>query len=104
VILPEHLPPAIQTPIVQDRGPASGRTLDDTMEDVERQLIVDALARAGGVQVRAARLLGITEQSLWYRMKKYGIVARVPGAPPTAASPMVPEGRLPAARGHLRSV
>ena len=104
VILPEHLPPAIQTPIVQDRGPASGRTLDDTMEDVERQLIVDALARAGGVQVRAARLLGITEQSLWYRMKKYGIVARVPGAPPTAASPMVSEGRLPAARGHLRSV
>jgi Bacterial regulatory protein, Fis family len=47
------------------------------MENVERQLIVDALARAGGVQVRAARLLGITEQSLWYRMKKFAIVARV---------------------------
>jgi len=105
VILPEHLPPAIQaTPIVQDRGPASGRTLDDTMEDVERQLIVDALARAGGVQVRAARLLGITEQSLWYRMKKYGIVARIPGRLPTEPSAPVSEGRPPVARGHLRSV
>jgi two-component system, NtrC family, response regulator AtoC len=103
VILPEHLPPAIQTPAVQDRGPASGRTLDETMEDVERQLIVDALGRANGVQVRAARLLGITEQSLWYRMKKYGIVARLGGVPPTML-PSVAEGRSPAARGHLRSV
>jgi two-component system response regulator AtoC len=78
VILPEHLPPAIQTtPVLQDRSPAAGRTLDETMENVERQLIVDALGRAGGVQVRAARLLGITEQSLWYRMKKFAIVARV---------------------------
>jgi two-component system response regulator AtoC len=103
VILPEHLPPAIQTmPVVQDRGAASGRTLDETMEDVERQLIVDALGRSGGIQVRAARLLGITEQSLWYRMKKYGIVARVAGVPPTL--PPVAEGRPPAARGHLRSV
>ena len=49
---------------------APGRSLDETIEDIERPMILSALGRASGVQVRAARLLGITEQSLWYRMKK----------------------------------
>ena len=82
VILPEHLPPAIQTPGVQQHATPSGRSLDEAIDDVERQLILAALGRAGGVQVRAARLLGITEQSLWYRIKKHGIQARVAGSLP----------------------
>ena len=41
----------------------SGRSLDETTEDIERQTILSALSQAGGVQVHAARLLGITEQS-----------------------------------------
>jgi len=82
VILPEHLPPAIQTPGVQQCATPSGRSLDEAIDDLERQLILAALGRAGGVQVRAARLLGITEQSLWYRIKKHGIQARVGGSPP----------------------
>jgi len=43
----------------------SGRSPDETIEDIERQMILSALSRAGGVQLHAARLLGITEQSLW---------------------------------------
>src|SRR5438046_4246567 len=82
VILPEHLPPAIQTPGVQQCATPSGRSLDEAIDDLERRLILAALGRAGGVQVRAARLLGITEQSLWYRIKKHGIQARVGGSPP----------------------
>src|SRR5438445_345068 len=82
IIRPEHLPPAIQTPGVQQHATPSGRSLDEAIDDVERQLILAALGRAGGVQVRAARLLGITEQSLWYRIKKHGIQARVAGSPP----------------------
>src|SRR5438128_10026234 len=95
VIRPEHLPPAVRTVGVKELATASGRSLDETIDDVERQMILAALGRAGGVQVRAARLLGITEQSLWYRIKKHRIQARVTGSPPTGASP---PAALPAAR------
>jgi len=50
-----------------------GRSLDDTLEAIERKLIRGALQRTGGVQTRAAKLLGITERSLWHRVKKLGI-------------------------------
>jgi len=36
-------------------------------------LIVEALRKAGGNQSAAARLLGITRQTLIYRMQKYAI-------------------------------
>jgi len=91
VIRPEHLPPTIQTSGVKERATASGRSLDETIDDVERQMILAALARADGVQVRAARLLGITEQSLWYRIKKHGIQVRVPGSPPSVEQPVSAE-------------
>lgn len=47
--------------------------LDDVAAAFERGLIVEALKRAEGVQVRAAELLGINERSLWHRLKKYEI-------------------------------
>ena len=34
---------------------------------------MEALTRAGGVQVRAAALLGIKERSLWHRIAKHRI-------------------------------
>jgi two-component system response regulator AtoC len=77
VIRPEHLPPAIQKPAVVERQPVMMRSLDEAIEDIERQMIVAALQKTGGVQVQAARLLGTTEKSLWYRIKKLGIRARV---------------------------
>ena len=45
----------------------------DRVSEFERALIVDALARAGGVQTRAAALLGMSERHLRYKLKKYGI-------------------------------
>ncbi len=39
----------------------------------ERERIVEALERAGHVQARAARLLGMTVRQLRYRLEKYGI-------------------------------
>ena len=82
VILPEHLPPAIQTsgvpaPQAVDASlKLLGGSLDDVLEESERRLIVDALGKAGGVQARAAKILGISERSLWYRVKKLKIPTR----------------------------
>jgi two-component system response regulator AtoC len=81
VIRPEHLPPGIQkapaaAPV--DAGPALAGPLDHVLEEWERRMILDALRQAGGVQARAAKILGISERSLWYRVKKLGIQVRTP--------------------------
>ncbi len=47
--------------------------LDRRLEDLERELIMQALEESGGVQVKAAELLGISERSIWHRVKKLGI-------------------------------
>jgi DNA-binding NtrC family response regulator len=50
-----------------------GFVLDQELEVVERDLILRAFEQTGGVQVRAAELLGTNERSLWHRVKKLGI-------------------------------
>jgi two-component system NtrC family response regulator len=45
----------------------------DRVTEFERALIVDALERAGGVQTRAAALLGMSERHLRYKLKKHDI-------------------------------
>jgi transcriptional regulator with PAS, ATPase and Fis domain len=57
--------------------------LEDTLKNVEKQLILDALERADGVQRRAAKLLGVTERVLWYKIKKLGIAVNEPEPDPT---------------------
>jgi two-component system, NtrC family, response regulator AtoC len=52
---------------------SSGKTLDDAISEVERKMITDALNRTKGHQARAAKLLGITKRSMWYRVKKYNV-------------------------------
>jgi DNA-binding NtrC family response regulator len=47
--------------------------LDAELERLERDFVLEALRRTGGVQVQAAELLGISERSLWHRVKKLGI-------------------------------
>jgi two-component system response regulator AtoC len=47
--------------------------LDVWLQDMERKLIIEALSACDGVQVQAARRLGISERSLWHRLKKLGI-------------------------------
>jgi len=44
--------------------------LDEVIEDVERQLISQALAETAGNATKAAKLLGISFRSIRYRMKK----------------------------------
>ena len=49
------------------------RNLDDRLDALEKGMIQEALMKAGGVQVRAAALLGIKERSLWHRIAKHHI-------------------------------
>lgn len=49
--------------------PAAGLDLGAT----ERELIAQALARAGGNKTAAARLLGLSRDTLRYRLEKFNI-------------------------------
>jgi len=61
------------------QGPSQGRLEIDfpsnglVLEEVEKALIMKALARAGGNASQAARLLGISRNTLRYRLEKYGL-------------------------------
>jgi two-component system, NtrC family, response regulator AtoC len=55
----------------QFRLPAAGINL----EDVERQLLMQALERASGNQSQAAQLLGINRDQVRYRIEKFGLKA-----------------------------
>ncbi|TVM29441.1 helix-turn-helix domain-containing protein [Oceanidesulfovibrio marinus] len=50
-----------------------GVKLAEKREGVEGLIIIAALTKTGGVQVRAAEILGIKERSLWHRIRKYEI-------------------------------
>ena len=52
------------------------RGLPATVEEIERRMVTEALQKAGGNQSEAARKLGLTEQSLRYRLRKYGLDPR----------------------------
>ena len=59
---------------VQKAAPALvADTLPAQVEELEKKAIAQALERAGGVQSRAAELLGLTERNLRYKLKKYGL-------------------------------
>ena len=48
-------------------------TLPAQVEELEKKAIAQALERAGGIQSRAAEILGLTERNLRYKLKKYGL-------------------------------
>lgn len=65
--LPEHVQQARST--IATAPPAASLHL----EEMEKAAIREALEKCGHNQVRAARLLGISRDTLRYRMKKFGL-------------------------------
>ncbi|MBU6162315.1 MAG: sigma 54-interacting transcriptional regulator, partial [Myxococcales bacterium] len=53
--------------------PSDERPLPEVLEELERQLIVRALRKAGGVKTETARILGIKTPTLYYKLEKYGM-------------------------------
>jgi DNA-binding NtrC family response regulator len=72
--LPAYLfasnPGSSGAPIIEGNVPAD---LDAALAEVEKTYILAALAQSNGVQAAAAQLIGISERSFWYRLKKLGI-------------------------------
>jgi len=72
--LPAYLfasnPGSSGAPIIEGNVPAD---LDAALAEVEKAYILAALAQSNGVQAAAAQLIGISERSFWYRLKKLGI-------------------------------
>jgi len=79
VVLPEHLPAEMRL-----RTRSSGRCLIQlppdgvALTDVERELVCQAMERAGGNQSHAAELLGIERDALRRRLIKYGYLSGAP--------------------------
>ncbi len=71
---PDHLPERLRRGREDDGGPAKPQPADGLdLAARERQLIRDALVRCGWNQSQAARCLGITRNTLRYRIRKHGI-------------------------------
>jgi len=76
-IEPEHLPPSITGAFTHNSEelpslPANS-PLDHRLNEIEKGMIIEALRKTGGVQIRATELLGINQRSLWHRIKKHNI-------------------------------
>ena len=70
---PERRRPVVEVGQVGREFPEGGVDLDAALADLERSLILAALAHAGGVRKRAAKLLNVSFRSLRYRLQKLGI-------------------------------
>jgi len=71
VIRSEHMPPSLQ--IIKKDESVARRSLNEIIENMEQELIVDALKKFDGHQRKTARELGISERILGYKIKKYNI-------------------------------
>jgi transcriptional regulator with GAF, ATPase, and Fis domain len=64
---------AVSAQVYQSPESKHAKSIDERIEEVEKGLIIEALSRSGGVQVKAAEILGINQRSLWHRIKKLDI-------------------------------
>jgi len=75
-IRPEHLTPELRKaapPRSRDKLVPTVEEQGLVLDDVERKLIAEAMERSSGNQSKAARLLGVSRDTLRYRLKKHGM-------------------------------
>jgi len=53
--------------------PETGLDLEQYLADIEKEILLKALDRTGGVRKKAAELLGISFRSIRYRLAKFGL-------------------------------
>jgi len=74
VLQAHHLPPTLQMP--EPARIASRGTLQAELDNLERDLLIDALKAARGNKAKAARALGLTERLMGLRVRKHGVDPR----------------------------
>ena len=68
---PEHLPAELTRG--KDAGLPAGPGGPRSLEDTERRMMVEALDKTLGNQTQAAKLLGISRDTMRYRMRRHGL-------------------------------
>lgn len=80
VIEPENLPSEFSTRYISDKPAATDFTLPEAglqLDTLEADLIHQALSRTKGNRSKSAKLLGISRDTLLYRMQKHGFAANI---------------------------
>jgi transcriptional regulator with GAF, ATPase, and Fis domain len=72
--LPENITRMFNHPLIKNEDEKT-LSIDDKLKKIEKGIIIDALKKTNGIQIRAAELMGINQRSLWHRIKKYQIDA-----------------------------
>ncbi len=75
-IRPEHLTPELRKAGTAKKPEKIVPNITEeglVLDDVEKKLIAEAMERASGNQSKAARLLGVSRDTLRYRLKKHGM-------------------------------
>jgi DNA-binding NtrC family response regulator len=73
VISMEDLPFSDETLYQSEPDRKAEGLLRNTMEDVEKKMIIEAMEKVAFHQTKAAEILGISERMLRYKLKKYGL-------------------------------
>ena len=63
----------LRTPGAPDAAEVPRVRLDEALDRLEREMILRALEETKQVKARAARVLGVSERSLWYKLRKHGL-------------------------------
>jgi len=71
VVHGHHLPPTLQTS--EASNTVMSGTLEETLDRVEREMIIEALKDSRGNKAKAARQLGISERLMGLRVDRHGI-------------------------------
>jgi two-component system NtrC family response regulator len=65
--------PFKSTVLPESSGSKLAGSLRDSVEELEKQLIADAMEKTSDNQTKAAEILGMSERMLRYKLKKYGL-------------------------------
>lgn len=71
VITADELPPELTRPPSRATGPTLEVQVGDSLAEVERDLTLATLDHCEGKRYRAARMLGVSEKTLYNRLQKY---------------------------------
>jgi Nif-specific regulatory protein len=69
----QTMPLAIPSAPPLKEAPSSGPMTKKTLQELEREAIIQALIDSHGIQTKAARALGMTARQIGYKIKQYGI-------------------------------